>query len=109
MTNLWRHTIGDKVLQQVTVVVTQNIFHHAQDVDGGIREVLEPVLAPVHWNKSKKTLILSITPVKKYMTSKPHKSDKLKGKETGILKAARTLFFLDYLLLLFCNNLSVSK
>ena len=54
MTNLGRHAIGDKVLQQVTVVVTQNVLHHAQDVDGGIGEVLEPVLAPVHWNKRQK-------------------------------------------------------
>lgn len=38
-----------QVLQQLLVVVSQDVLRHAQDVQGRVGEILEPVLAPVHW------------------------------------------------------------
>lgn len=47
------HLGGDatvhQVLQQLLVMMSQNILHHAQDIQRWVGKVLEPMLTPIYW------------------------------------------------------------
>lgn len=45
---LWGDATVHQVLQQLFVMMSQNILHHAQDVQRRVGEVLEPMLTPIH-------------------------------------------------------------
>lgn len=40
--------------QQLFIMMSQYVLYHTQNVERGVGEVLEPMLAPVHWKQQKK-------------------------------------------------------